>query len=107
MLDQITSDLAEISKSITGRFAYFDKHSSEFCEDISAESFRSFRDMITAHHVSVSAVLCGLVVKMVLWKERFPGAAGGPSKRLDFLRAEIFPGLAHIKMIEKRVGVSV
>lgn len=105
MLDQIDGDLVEISKSIAGRFEFFDKRSNAFWDEINAESFRSFRDMVTAHHTSVGAVLCGLAVKMMLWKSRFPGASGGPSKRLEFLQAEIFPGLAHIKKIEKSVGI--
>lgn len=104
MLDDIENGLNEITASITQRFGFFSTISRDFWSDISAESFREFRDTVTAHHVSIGAVLCGLSVKMKFWKERFPQANGGPSKRLEFLQSEIFPGLEHIRRIEKSVG---
>lgn len=104
MLDDIENSMNEISTSIVGRFEFFDLRSKDFWNDISAESFQSFRETVSAHHVSIGAVLCGLAVKMKLWKERFPQANGGPSKRLEFLQSEIHPGLEHIRRIEKRVG---
>jgi hypothetical protein len=104
MLDNIEKTLNEISTSIVGRFEFFDLRSKDFWNDISAESFQSFRETVTAHHVSIGAVLCGLAVKMKLWKERFPSAGGGPAKRLEFLQSEIHPGLEHIRRIESSVG---
>jgi hypothetical protein len=104
MLDEIENSMNEITRSIVGRFEFFDLRSQDFWEDISADSFQTFRETVTAHHVSIGAVLCGLAVKMMLWKERFPSAAGGPAKRLEFLQSEIHPGLEHIRRIEKSVG---
>lgn len=104
MLDNIENTMNEISTSIVGRFEFFDLRSKDFWQDISAESFQEFRETVTAHHVSIGAVLCGLAVKMKLWKERFPSAGGGPAKRLEFLQSEIHPGLEHIRRIEKSVG---
>ncbi len=101
---QIEEDLNEISTSIVGRFEFFDLRSRDFWDDINAEAFQEFRDLITAHHVSIGAVLCGLAVKMALWNERFPARAGGPVKRLEFVNSEIRPGLRHIKQIEQKVG---
>jgi hypothetical protein len=104
MLDDIENGMNEITTSVTGRFSFFTTISRDFWSDISAESFREFRDTVTAHHVSIGAVLCGLSVKMKLWKERFRQGNGGPSKRLEFLQSEIHPGLEHIRRIEKSVG---
>lgn len=106
MLDEVRSKLTDITTSITGRFEAFDRRSKDFWTDISAESFRSVRNQIEAHHVTIGGVLCGLAVKMALWKERFPQGEGGPQKRVEFIRLEIVPGLDHINAIERSAGVA-
>ncbi len=100
MLDEIGHDLTDISTSITGRFESFDNRSRDFWRDINPQSFRSIRDLIVTHHLTIGGVLCGLAVKMNLWKHRF-SRGGGPIRRLEFIRSEILPGLAHIKTIEQ------
>ena len=100
MLDEIGHDLTDIATSITGRFESFDNRSRDFWRDINPESFRSIRDLIVTHHLTIGGVLCGLAVKMNLWKHRF-ARGGGPVRRLEFIRSEILPGLAHIKTIEQ------
>jgi hypothetical protein len=101
MLNDVMRKLTDITTSITGRFEAFDRRSKEFWTDISAESFRSVRHQIESHHVTIGGVLCGLAVKMALWKERFPNGGGGPQKRVEFVRSEILPGLDHISQIER------
>ncbi len=105
ILEEIEKGMNETLESITGRFKFFETISKDFWSDISADSFRSFRETVTSHHLSIGAVLCGLSVKMLLWKERFPQNGGPLSKRLEFLRSEIHPGLGHIRRTEKSVGV--
>ncbi|WP_452011450.1 hypothetical protein [Azospirillum largimobile] len=100
MLDEIGHDLTDIATSITGRFESFDNRSRDFWRDINPQSFRSIRDLIVTHHLTIGGVLCGLAVKMNLWKHRF-ARGGGPVRRLEFIRSEILPGLAHIKTIEQ------
>jgi len=100
-IDQISGDVTEITASITGRFENFDRRSKDFWTDINAETFRDIRKLITAHHVTIGGVLCGLVVKMDLWKERFAQGGGGPNRRIEFVKSEILPGLSHIKMLER------
>lgn len=104
ILKDIESDLNEISTSLVGRFEYFNHRSHDFWDNISADSFQSFQELVTAHHVSIGAVLCGLAVKMDLYETRFPNHGGGPVKRLEFINSEIRPGLKRIKDIEQRVG---
>jgi len=101
MLDDISRDLTDISTSITGRFESFDNRSRDFWRDINAETFRSIRELITAHHVTIGGVLCGLAVKMDLWKARFARGGGGPNRRLEFIKSEILPGLSHIRSLER------
>ncbi|HYG89810.1 MAG TPA: hypothetical protein VD978_26555 [Azospirillum sp.] len=101
MLEDINRDLTDISTSITGRFESFDARSRDFWRDINAETFRLIRELITAHHVTIGGVLCGLAVKMDLWKARFARGGGGPNRRLEFIKSEILPGLSHIKALEQ------
>ena len=101
MLDDVNRDLTDISTSITGRFESFDNRSKDFWRDINAATFRSIRELITAHHVTIGGVLCGLAVKMDLWKTRFARGGGGPNRRLEFIKSEILPGLSHIKSLEQ------
>ncbi|HYH20721.1 MAG TPA: hypothetical protein VD995_19125 [Azospirillum sp.] len=100
MLDEVNRDLTEITTSITGRFESFDNRSKDFWRDINAHSFRAIRELITAHHVTIGGVLCGLAVKMDLWKARF-ASGGGPNRRLEFIKSEILPGLSHIRSLER------
>ncbi|PWC38015.1 hypothetical protein TSO352_10005 [Azospirillum sp. TSO35-2] len=100
MLDEIGRDLTDIATSITGRFESFDNRSRDFWRHMNADSFRSIRDLIVTHHLTIGGVLCGLAVKMNLWKLRF-SRGGGPNRRLEFIRSEILPGLAHIRAIEQ------
>ncbi|QJE73984.1 hypothetical protein HHL28_13565 [Aerophototrophica crusticola] len=104
MLADVQSKLTSITTSITGRFEAFDRRSKDFWNDISADSFRAVRHDIESHHVTIGGVLCGLAVKMALWKQRFPQGGGGPQKRVEFIRSEILPGLDHIDSIEKKAS---
>lgn len=100
MLDDIARDLTDISTSITGRFESFDNRSKDFWSDINADTFRTIRELIASHHVTIGGVLCGLAVKMDLWKSRFQRGGGGPNRRMEFVKSEILPGLSHIKALE-------
>jgi len=100
MLDEMTRDLTDITTSITGRFESFDNRTKDFWRDINARSFRQIRELISAHHVTIGGVLCGLEVKMALWKSRFARGGGGPNRRMEFIKSEILPGLSHLKALE-------
>lgn len=106
MLSEVQSKLTGITTSITGRFEAFDRRSKDFWTDISADSFRTVRHQIESHHVTIGGVLCGLAVKMALWRDRFPHGGGGPQKRVEFVRSEILPGLDHINAIERSAGAA-
>lgn len=101
MLNDISSDLTDITTSITGRFESFDNRTKDFWRDINAETFKQIRELIASHHVTIGGVLCGLAVKMDLWKYRFARGGGGPNRRMEFVKSEILPGLSHIKALEQ------
>ena len=106
MMDVIRNDLIQVARSIGRRFDAFDAFSKTFWEEVSAESFRMFGATVTAQHVGIGAMLCGLTVKMLLWRERFPNGAGLPMRRIEFLSSEILPGLENIKAVQNTLDRS-
>ena len=98
--ESIEKTFNDIITSITGRFESFDRHSRNFWNNITAESFRKVKIHISAHHTTVGGVLCGLKVKMSAWADRFSDDRGGPIQRSDFIMSEIRQGVEAISRIE-------
>ncbi len=101
LLNDIARDLTDISTSLTGRFDSFHQKSRSFWDDINADTFHQVRTLISDNHVTIGGVLCGLAVKMNLWKLRFARGGGGPHRRIEFIKSEILPGLSHINQLER------
>ncbi len=57
--------------------------------------------MKSAHHATVSGVLCGLAVKISVWQERFGNDRGGPQARAEFVMSEMKHGIDKIDYIEQ------
>lgn len=98
-LVEITRRFARLTVSVNERFAAFDKESKKFWTNLNADSFKRLQAFITGEHVFLGTVLCSMVVKLDMWKFRFPNGAGGPMKRLDFIKSEIVPGLERISTV--------
>ena len=98
----VDSKLNAIITSITGRFESFDQHSNDMWSDISAESFRNVRRMITEHHSTVGGVLCGLSVKMDAWEERFGELPQDAAliRKAEFVMGDMRQGLEKIEAVE-------
>jgi hypothetical protein len=107
MLNGIQHDFTRVSRSMKQRFQAFDALSESFWEDVSAESFRQFGATVTAQHVGMGAMLCGLTVKMTSWRARFPRKSGTPTDRFEFLASEIMPGLESIRKIHKSLDAKI
>jgi hypothetical protein len=102
LFDAMARDVSEITGSITGRFESFDRRTRDFWDNITAERFHEVRDIIIAHHTTIGGVLCGLVLKMDLWRGRYAGKTGiGPLRRIEFLKGEILPGLDYMRDLER------
>ncbi len=100
-IEKIDKDLNYITSSLTGRFEVFDRKSKTFWDDINGNTFRDVRDLIQSHHSTVGGVLCGLTVKMLLWRKRFSSNSGSPQRRVEFIKSEIAPGLSRVKALEE------
>ncbi|MEQ8815891.1 MAG: hypothetical protein RLO51_02790 [Thalassobaculum sp.] len=97
----VTSNVDEAIRFVLSRFQAFDETSKEFWKDLSRERYGVLRQLIQSHHHTVGGILCGLSVKLERWHTDFPTATGSPNKRVDFLLAEMVPGLEKIRALEK------
>jgi len=100
-----------ILASIRERLAQFHSSFEMFWQDINRESFMNMRRQIEDNHGTMGAVLCGLIVKMNLWREQFPNNdVGVPVIRMRFINSELGPGLEILQIQEnearKKLGLS-
>ena len=100
--DNIETNLSDVISSITRRFENFDRHSQTLWKNITAESFRRVKELITGHHTTIDGVLCGLKVTMNAWNERFGGGQGGPIQHSDFIMSELKQGIDVITGLENK-----
>ena len=100
--DFLEERLSNIIASITGRFESFNRNTADMWRNITADSFRKVRNLITAHHTTVGGVLCGLSVKMRLWDARFGRMREGAAvlSRAEFIMSEMRQGIEKIEQIE-------
>ena len=91
----------DITASITGRFESFDRNSKSLWDNINSGTFQAMKEMVEAHYVTIGGVLCGLMVKMDAWDEKFTRGKGGPVPKADFILSEMRMGINYIYEIEK------
>lgn len=89
-----------LNKSLKARFGVFDQQFKTFWNDIQPETWTALKLLLTSNYSNIGGVLCGLQVKMELWKERFPGMDGSAQKKVDFLKLEVVPGLSSLFELE-------
>jgi hypothetical protein len=99
--DFMEEKLTDITTSLTGRFESFHQHSDKMWDNVTAESFKSVRDMIAGHHMTLGGVLCGLAVKMDLWDTKFGNGRGGLVQRAEFIMVDMRHGMEIINRIEQ------
>jgi hypothetical protein len=100
---QVEAILRFLSNSIRERLALFQACFEQFWTDINRDSFHRMRRQIEENHTSMGSVLCGLVVKISLWKKEFPdNIKGSPTARAKFVVTELEPGLMRLKELESQ-----
>ena len=107
---QVEETMRFLANSIRERLGQFQSGFETFWKDINHNSFQQMRTQIEENHASMGSVLCGVIVKMHLWKKEFPdNNVGGPSTRIKFVMTELEPGLVRLKDLElearKRLGM--
>ena len=101
-LEKIEEILLFVTRSVTQRFNSFDRETVVQWDKISLDTFNSVRGLITKHQRSLAEVLCGLTVKLYEWEDKFPNGGGSPEKRIDFISADLRPGLDRLWALERR-----
>ena len=98
----LDKEISSIITSIVGRFDGFNTHSRSMWENITAENFERTRALISAHHMTVGGVLCGLTVKINGWEESFKGLSIEQQQRRrgEYILTEIRPGIDQIEALE-------
>lgn len=99
--ETVNTNVDAAIRFVLSRFQAFDETSQEFWKDLSRERYGVLRQLIQSHHHTVGGILCGLSVKLERWHADFPSATGSPNKRVDWLQAEMVPGLEKIRALEK------
>jgi hypothetical protein len=98
---QVATAMRFLAGSIRERLDQFQSSFEKFWADINADSFRHLRRQVEENHASMGSVLCGLVVKISLWKKEFPdNAKGSPATRAKFVVTELEPGIMRLKDLE-------
>lgn len=107
---EVEDTMRFLANSLRERLSQFQTGFETFWKNINRESFLQMRKQIEENHASMGSVLCGMIVKMNLWKKTFPdNNVGGPSTRIKFVVTELEPGLIKLKELEhearKRLGL--
>jgi hypothetical protein len=92
--------LSRTANSIVARFNGFDRNVEVDWDDVSVETFQKVRKMISSHQVSLAEVLCGLMVKVSEWEQKYPDGRASPDKRVSFLMTDIRPGIEQLARVE-------
>lgn len=84
----------KLQNVLIGRFEILSESTNEMWQDISAEKFDEFKELVEANHAILGSVLCTLTVKMNLWRNKFPSRhIAGPSRRADFIMTDMRQGV--------------
>lgn len=100
----LMAEIDRVEKTINGLMTFlkrsfqdFEIRSNDLWENLSADKFRAFKDVVEGAQRTVGGILCGLTVKLNAWQQRFPSPnVGGPGMREEFLTSDFKPGLSNI-----------
>lgn len=107
---QVETAVRFLMVSIRERLEQFQTSFEQFWQNINSNSFQQLQKQIEENHASMGSVLCGLVVKIALWKKEYPdNLKGSPTTRAKFVITELEPGILRLKDLEnearKRLGL--
>ncbi len=97
----VTRTLGGLEQSVTKRFNKFDKQVVINWDLVNLDTFDQVRRTIMGHHASLAEVLCGLMVKIYEWEDKFPSGGGSPDRRCDLIAAGLRDGLDRLRQVER------
>lgn len=99
---QVEAAITNLLTAIGGRLETFERNTQDMWRGLSADRFREIKILIQSYHKVIGGSLCALTVKMDAWADRFPDRnTGGPTKRSEFIMAEMKEGIEKLKQIQK------
>lgn len=93
--------LVRVLSTLQARLKRFQRRFESFWGDITANSFYKLKNAIITNHTNISGMVCGLAVKMGMWKNRFPTEQAGPNRRAEFILQEMVPGMQKLAYLEE------
>jgi len=98
---KVEEALRFLTNAIQERLRLFRGAFDMFWGKMNKAGFEQMQDQLQGRYVGTGAMLCGLVVKMRHWSQNFQHPrAGGPSTRVQYLTAEMAPGLEQLCQLQ-------
>lgn len=94
LIKQTETNLKVLINAIRMRLNFFKKSFQDFWGNVSLDTFENLKSNLIVSHENLGAVLCGLIVKMNMFNEKFPTRGGSLKGRAEFIRSEIAVGLS-------------
>ncbi len=84
----------KLKDTLVDRFALFASSSDDMWENMDAQRFQEFKQLMEDNHAVLGGLLCTLTVKMSVWSDKFPnGYESDASRRADFIMTEMRQGI--------------
>ena len=96
--------LGALSQSLATRFTNFETRTQIRWDRVTVSTFNQVRTLIYEHQASLATVLCGLLVKIYEWEQRFPGGGGSFERRAEFVMTDLRAGLDRLAGIERKAA---
>jgi hypothetical protein len=85
--------LQRIAKAVRAILGGFEAMAKRFWDNLSMGSFKSLRETVSRQHELIGGLLCGLEVKLRIWRGLFLGRRTSPETSAAFMLSELVPGL--------------
>jgi len=75
------------------RFQSFATNTDIMWDDMNANNFSAFKDMVEDNHTAIGGILCKLGIKMEAWHRKFPSIhIAGPNRLAEYLMTDARQG---------------
>ncbi|MBT6221160.1 MAG: hypothetical protein HOI45_15710 [Rhodospirillaceae bacterium] len=90
---RLEAKTAKLRDVLSDRFAVFQQSTEAMWEDMNAERFGEFKQLVEDNHAALGGLLCTLSVKMNGWHKRFPERkSAGPHQWVDYMMTDTRQG---------------
>jgi hypothetical protein len=90
---QLVDMLNRVRMAISAILIGFEANAKRFWDDLNMQSFQTLRDTVSRQHELIGGLLCGLDVKLRIWRAQFMGRRSSPETAAGFILSDLYPGL--------------